>query len=200
MLHTFCKRRTARFVDSSTNRDQRISNLWVESARTGAKAPSSSTRRIRCDGHSRLAMHAGAYVGLNLVKLLLGITHDGSPMAVSVRSKGQVTIQKRGRDALGNTPGSKVVATSPETAIQLSFDAVSRRARACREVRHPTNSLLTGAASARAAMKATSTSSACWMCAARSLHAAATSPARQSRTNVMCSFSARMRPRLVRDN
>jgi antitoxin PrlF len=42
-----------------------------------------------------------------VVEILLGIT-QGSVVAVSVTSMGQVTIPKRIRDALGITPGSKV--------------------------------------------------------------------------------------------
>src|SRR4029450_9945457 len=42
-----------------------------------------------------------------LVEFLPSITEE-LPMAVSVTSKGQVTIPKRIRDALGITPGSKV--------------------------------------------------------------------------------------------
>src|SRR5437899_5026032 len=116
------------------------------------------------------------------------------------RRPGQVTIPKRVPGRLGQHAGHESRLRSLETADQVTFDAVSRRARGCRELRRTVNSVFIDAAAARAAMNATSASSACWMCAARSLHAAVTSPVRHGPTNVMCSFSARMRPRLVRDN
>jgi len=46
-------------------------------------------------------------VSETLIEFLPGITQERA-MAVSVTSKGQVTIPKRVREALGITPGSKV--------------------------------------------------------------------------------------------
>src|SRR5437867_3051928 len=69
-----------------------------------------------------------------LIEFLLGITQE-RPMAVSVTSKGQVTIPKRVRDALGITPGSKV-----------EFDVAGGGARLKLVKRHASSRIEEGAA------------------------------------------------------
>jgi AbrB family looped-hinge helix DNA binding protein len=73
--------------------------------------------------------------GRILVEFLLGITNEGGLMAVSVTSKGQVTIPKRVRDALGITPGSKV-----------EFDIAGGGARLKLVMRHASSRVEEGAA------------------------------------------------------